>query len=365
MPGSDRSRKSVPPRPSGQVEGRPRGATPESLTSIAAEARVSLSTVSKVLNGRTDVAPQTRRRLAKMLRGHGYQVASWPGLGVVDLLIGDLASPWSEELIRGAAAAAAEDELVVAVVPVTSDAEYASALAAAAARGSNGVLCVLHVPTPAQLKLLESSNIPLVVIDPPTEPSSELRSVGTTNWHGGLTAATHLADLGHRRIGVICGPPELWSCRARLDGYRTGLLRAGLPTDEQLIGYDVLLADGGRRQAGLLIDADNPPTAIIAANDAQAFGVLQALAERGLTAPHDISVIGFDDLPIAAWATPPLTTIRQPLAAMAAAAFRMLRTPGTEPHHLELDTSLVVRNSTARPGLAPNPDRRDAPQPGE
>jgi DNA-binding LacI/PurR family transcriptional regulator len=309
--------------------------------------------VSKVLNGRTDVAPETRRRLAKVLRGHGYQVASWSDLGVVDLLIGDLASPWSEELIRGAVAATAEEGLAVLVSRVTSDAEYGRALTAAVARGSNGILCVLHVPTPAQVKRLETSNIPLVVIDPPAEPTAELRSVGTTNWHGGLTAATHLAELGHRRIGVICGPPELWSCRARLDGYRSALLRAGLPVDERLIGSDKLLAGGGRSQAHRLLDLDDPPTAIMAANDAQAFGVLQALAEHGLAAPRDISVIGFDDLPIATWATPPLTTIRQPLAAMAATAFRMLRTAGTgnvtEPHHLELDTSLVIRKSTAPP----------------
>ena len=89
----------------------------------------------------------------------------------------------------------------------------------------------------------------------------------------------------------------------------------------------------------------------MAGNDPQAFGVLQALGERGLRAPGDLSVVGFDDVPVASWATPALTTIRQPLAAMAATAFRMLYTrPGAgEPHHIELATTLVIRDSTGPP----------------
>lgn len=346
-----RKRNQPTPQAQNSSFGRSRAMAPGSLRRIATEAGVSVSTVSKVRNGRTDVAQETRQRLAGILRDHGYQVASWSDLGVVDLLISDLASPWSEELIRGAVTAAEEVGLAVVVSRATTDAECARAIEGAATRGSNGVLCVLHVPAAAQIRQLQAAHIPLVVIDPPTEPSPKLRSVGATNWHGGLTAATHLIELGHRRIGAIGGPTDLWSCRARLDGYRSALLRAGLPSDEQLICYDELLPEGGRRQAGRLLDLDNRPTAIAAANDAQAFGVLQALAERGLAAPRDVSVIGFDDLPIAAWATPTLTTIRQPLAAMAASAFRMLPRAGTddvtEPHHLELDTSLVIRQSTA------------------
>jgi DNA-binding LacI/PurR family transcriptional regulator len=109
---------------------------------------------------------------------------------------------------------------------------------------------------------------------------------------------------------------------------------------------------GGRRQATALLSLAERPTAIVAANDAQAFGVLQALRDLGLRAPEDLSVVGFDDVPVAAWAAPPLTTIRQPLAAMAATAFRMLRAgePGTaQADHVELATSLVVRDSTAPP----------------
>jgi LacI family transcriptional regulator len=130
------------------------------------------------------------------------------------------------------------------------------------------------------------------------------------------------------------------------------MLDAGLDMDGGLVRHAQFNATGGREQTRLLLALPQPPTAIVAGNDAQAFGVLQAMSERGLRAPDDVSVVGFDDVPVAAWATPPLTTVRQPLAAMAAAAFRMLyANPGgsSEPHHIELATTLVVRDSTGPP----------------
>ena len=180
-----------------------------------------------------------------------------------------------------------------------------------------------------------------------------VRSVGTTNFQGGMAATRHLIELGHRRIAAIGGPDSLWSCRTRLDGYRSALRRASLPVDEGLVRTGWLAVTDGLALAGSLLDLADPPTAIMAANDAQAFGVLQALAARDLRAPDDVSVTGFDDLPVATWSAPPLTTVRQPLAAMAASALRMLRTdPATaagEPTHIELATMLVVRESTGPP----------------
>jgi DNA-binding LacI/PurR family transcriptional regulator len=364
--------------------GAPRSGRAGSLTSIAASAGVSVSTVSKVLNGRTDVAPETRDRLGRILRTHGYQVAPRSGIGVVDLLIGQLGGLWSDELIRGAVTAAAETEISVIVSRVGSASEFARWLKIATARGTLGALSVLYLPDQATLRRMAEASLPLVVIDPPSEPGGEIRSVGTTNWQGGLSAARHLIELGHRRIAAIGGPDHLWSCRARLDGYRSALRRADLPVDEDLVRCDELTAEAGLRRARELLGRSDAPTAIVAANDAQAFGVLQAIAERGLRSPDDVSVTGFDDVPIATWATPPLTTVRQPLAAMAATAFWMLTSsgaprassgaprepapahqpgtphgsvpaaePGAErgvlPRHLELETTLVVRRSTAPP----------------
>jgi DNA-binding LacI/PurR family transcriptional regulator len=321
------------------------------LAGIAAEAGVSVSAVSKVLNGRTDVAAGTRARLAALLRRDGYQVASRLGFGVVDLLIATLHTPWAEELLRGTVQAADEAGTSVVVSTVDSPGGFTAWLDRATARGTDGALLVLHLPDSSELQELAAARIPLVVIDPPEEPGPGIRSVGTTNWQGCLTATRHLIELGHRRIAIIGGPEHLWSSRARLAGYRAALEAAGLPPAGELIRRDDFCTEGGRRQARELLALAQPPTAIVAGNDPQAFGVLQALGERGLRAPGDLSVVGFDDVPVASWATPALTTIRQPLAAMAATAFRMLHArPGAgEPHHIELSTTLVIRESTGPP----------------
>jgi LacI family transcriptional regulator len=324
------------------------------LTGIANQAGVSVSTVSKVLNGRTDVAPGTRDRIAKLLRGHGYQVVAGMRFGVADLLIGSLHGPWAEELIRGAVDAAREAGHSVVVTTVSTGAEFSDWLERAARRGTDGALSVLYLPSAAERDRLAAAHIPLIVVDPPTEPGSDIRSVGTTNWQGGLTATRHLAELGHRRIGAIGGPDRVWSANARLDGYRTALMRSGLPVDEHLVVRGEFSVPEGKYLTHRLLDRPGPPTAIVAGNDNQAFGVLQALSERGLRVPGDVSVVGFDDA-VAAWTTPPLTTIRQPLAAMTAAAFRMLRMDAdgvtAQPQHVELATTLVVRDSTAPPSI--------------
>ena len=321
------------------------------LAGIAAEAGVSVSAVSKVLNGRTDVAAGTRSRIAALLRRDGYQVASRLGFGVVDLLIATLHTPWAEELLRGTVQAADEAGTSVVVSTVDSPGGFTAWLDRATARGTDGALLVLHLPDSSELQGLAAARIPLVVIDPPEEPGPGIRSVGTTNWQGCLTATRHLIELGHRRIAIIGGPEHLWSSRARLAGYRAALEAAGLPTAGELIRRDDFCTEGGRRQARELLAMAQPPTAIVAGNDPQAFGVLQALGERGLRAPGDLSVVGFDDVPVASWATPALTTVRQPLAAMAATAFHMLHgRPGAgEPHHIELATTLVIRESTGPP----------------
>ena len=189
----------------------PKGTT---LTVIAAAAGVSVSTVSKVLNGRTDVAPGTRERISQLLRQHGYAPDPRPGFGVVDLLLGigecptpsRWNNPWAEELIHGAVVAAAEAQTSIIVTTVASAAEFSGWLDLASARGTDGALSVLHLPGGEELERLAVAGIPVVVIDPADEPGSGIRSVGTTNWQGGVSATRHLIELGHRRIAAIGGP---------------------------------------------------------------------------------------------------------------------------------------------------------------
>ena len=237
------------------------------LAGIAAEAGVSVSAVSKVLNGRTDVAAGTRARVAALLRRDGYQVASRLGFGVVDLLIATLHTPWAEELLRGTVQAADEAGTSVVVSTVDSPGGFTAWLDRATARGTDGALLVLHLPDSSELQRLAAARIPLVVIDPPEEPGPGIRSVGTTNWQGCLTATRHLIELGHRRIAIIGGPGHLWSSRARLAGYRAALEAAGLPAAGELVRQDDFCTEGGRRQARELLGLAQPPTAIVAGND--------------------------------------------------------------------------------------------------
>ncbi|MEU4743148.1 substrate-binding domain-containing protein, partial [Actinosynnema sp. NPDC023658] len=180
----------------------------------------------------------------------------------------------------------------------------------------------------------------------------DLLSVAATNRAGGVTAVRHLLSLGHRRIGVVGGPRDVLCSRARLDGYRFAHDRAGLAVDPALVRHADFSREGGRREAVELLRLPDRPTAVFAANDEQALGVVEAARAAGLSVPGDLSVVGFDDLPAARWSAPALTTVRQPLAAMGRRAGWMLadliagRPPATD--RVELATELVVRSSTAR-----------------
>lgn len=321
------------------------------LASIAAQAGVSLPTVSKVLNGKPDVAPSTRERVQRLLDAHNYQPVGLRGTAgqtLVDLVFTALDSAWVVEVIRGVAESGLE--AVVSSMATAPDGRWANRLAGGGRRGA--ILVTSHL-TPADLTVLSRAGVPLVVIDPVDLPSPEVPSVGATNWAGGLAATRHLADLGHTRIAAIGGPPDFLCSRARVDGYRAALERARLPVDDVLIRFGDFYHEGGYREAKALLKLPDRPTAIFAGNDEQALGVIRAAHESGLAVPDDLSVVGFDDLPIAAWSSPPLTTVRQPLADMGRAAGRMLQElidgRPLENQRLELATPLVARGSTASP----------------
>jgi LacI family xylobiose transport system transcriptional regulator len=210
---------------------------------------------------------------------------------------------------------------------------------------------------PAQLKRqLRSRAIPFVVIDPAGDPEADVPSVGSANWSGGLAATRHLIEQGHRRIGIITGPEDMLCSLARLDGYRSAMAMAGLEVDPSLIAFGDFHAEGGNAHAKRLLERDDRPTAIFAGSDLQALGVLDAARVCGLRVPEDLSVVGYDDLDIAKWTSPALTTVRQPLREMAEQAAQLilkLREDDTPtPTRLELSTTLIVRASTAPPVAA-------------
>ncbi|MFK4109583.1 LacI family DNA-binding transcriptional regulator [Streptomyces sp. NPDC002176] len=330
------------------------------LAEIAREAGVSAPTVSKVLNGRADVSAATRTRVEELLRTHGYrrrraEVTRSP---LIDLVFHELESAWAMEVIRGVENVARDAGLSVVLSEsagrLTPGRTWADQVAG---RRPHGVILVLSGLDESQRALLTSRSVPFVVMDPAGDPGADVPSVGATNWQGGLAATRHLIDLGHTRIGAIGGPSRMMCARARLDGYRSALESAGLPADPALIREGDFHHESGHRLGLDLLGRPDRPTAVFAGNDLQALGLYEAARELGLRVPEDVSVVGFDDLPVARWVGPPLTTVRQPLTEMAEAAARLVLELGRgeqrerKATRLELATSLVVRSSTAAPAL--------------
>jgi DNA-binding LacI/PurR family transcriptional regulator len=329
------------------------------LTDIARAAGVSAPTVSKVLNGRAEVAPETRDRVQEVLRAHNYQrrpSGKQPKAGLVDLVIKELATPWSVEIIRGAEDACREAGIGLVVSAVHSDRVDAQRwLDNLAGRHSDGVLLAVSNLDRAERERLDALGVPLVLIDPIGDPDPNIPSIGSTNWAGGLAATEHLVGLGHRRIAMIAGLPNLLCTQARLGGYRAALERAGITPEPELLRFGDHFPPSGQAAALELLDLADPPTAIFAGTDLQAFGAYKALQSRGVRIPDDISVVGFDDLAACDWVTPPLTTVQQRLVDMARMAVQVIIDGGTEPtepSRIELATSLTIRESTAPPPAA-------------
>ena len=336
-----------------QEPGSPRA----TLESVASAAGVSKATVSKVLNGREDVNPETRAQVAQVLEQLRYVRRARRPAGsrrVFEVLFDGFRSPYTLEIIRGVTEAAGELDVDVVIGPALGGAPGPEWVRRIVAVAREGVIIVTSNLSDDHWQRLADAKVPVVVIDPVGVPSVDVPSVGAMNWAGGLAATEHLIKLGHRRIGVLGGRPDTLCARARVHGYHAAMDAAGIPADPALVrygdfGYDVAY------EHGLELLALQPrPTAVFATSDLQAFGLIEAARVRHVRVPDHLSVVGFDDLPTARWAAPPLTTIRQPLADMGRLALRYaerLATGGAlDTNRVELATELVIRESTAAPG---------------
>lgn len=333
----------------GHDAGRP------TLEAIARSAAVSLSTVSKVLNGRPGVSAETRARVEQLLHDSGY---ARRGLdpergGLLELVVADLASEWSIEIIRGVERVTREAGLVLGLSALDDQLRPgADWIAGVLSRKPVAVVLQFSDLTAAHRRQLRTRNIPFVVVDPAGDPPADVPAIGATNWAGGVAATRHLVGLGHSRIAVVSGPADLMCSRARVAGYQSALQEAGLGVDPALAASGDFSRSSGEREGRRLLARKDRPTAFVCGNDLQALGVMDAAFALGLEVPGDVSVVGFDDVAPALWARPPLTTIRQPLQEMAEEAARLalrLRADDVENTRLELATSLVVRNSTSAP----------------
>ncbi|AXG77617.1 LacI family DNA-binding transcriptional regulator [Streptomyces paludis] len=342
------------------------------LAQVASQAGVSLSTVSKVLNGRPDVSAPTRVKVEELLDNHGYRrsTPTAPEAPLIEVVFHELDSTWSMALIRGVQNVAKETGVSVVLTETgTRHSPGADWVEGVLRRRPLGVVLVFSTLPDDLKKKLWSRAIPFVIIDPAGDPEPDVPSVGSANWAGGLAATRHLIELGHRRIAVITGPEDMLCSLARLDGFRSAMGMAGLTPDPALTRFGDFHVRSGHAHALDLLGAPagTRPTAIFAGSDLQALGVLEAARVLGLRIPEDLSVVGYDDIPPAQWSSPALTTVHQPLVEMAEEAARMLlrlrrsdRTdrPGSPPQpsgadqadtRIEFGTRLVVRDSTAPP----------------
>ncbi|WP_431949147.1 LacI family DNA-binding transcriptional regulator [Actinacidiphila sp. bgisy167] len=327
------------------------------LADVASKAGVSLSTVSKVLNGRPDVAAPTRSKVERLLEVNGYRRPSptQPESRLIEIVFHELESVWAMELIRGVENVAKSRNMsVVLTESGTRHAPGPEWIEGVLRRRPLGVVLVFSSLPDDIKRKLRSRAINFVIIDPAGDPEPDVPSVGSANWAGGVAATRHLIDLGHRRIGIITGPDDMLCSLARLDGFRSAMSMAGLTVDNDLIRYGDFHVQGGHDGALALLERPDPPTAIFAGSDLQALGVLEAARVKGLQVPRDLSVVGYDDIPPARWASPSLTTVNQPLVEMAEEAARMLlrlsQPEGTGDKSntsMELGVRLVVRKSTA------------------
>ncbi|WP_350275366.1 LacI family DNA-binding transcriptional regulator [Kribbella sp. HUAS MG21] len=337
------------------------------LATVAGTAGVSVATVSKVLNGRSDVSPATRARVQEVLERHGY-VGRRPEpteRDTIELFYQGVVNAYSVEVIQGVVEAGktAGVDVVLTSHPkhppgtvASSPGRTASWMRQLIGSGRRAAIGITSELSDADLAALARARLPLVVIDPANTPEPGIVSVGSTNFAGGMAATQHLLSLGHRRIAYVGGPPTSGCNQARMSGYRSAMEAVGADVPADYVWLSDFLYDDGLAGGTKLLDLRDRPTAIFAGSDEVALGILEAARARGLRVPEDLSVVGFDDTEVARLASPPLTTVRQPLREMGAVALRTaLQLAAGEQvasHHVELATSLIIRGSAAPPGLS-------------
>ncbi|MFE2425908.1 substrate-binding domain-containing protein [Streptomyces sp. NPDC059373] len=325
------------------------------LTSIASEAGVSLSTVSKVVHRRRDVGAATRAWVEELLARHGY-IRPWerdPAMPrQIIAVFRDLSGPYTLEVVRGIVDAAGELGVDV-ITGTTSRRSISQWLEECVALGAAGLIIVISMLAEEDQRRIVEQRLPVVLIDPLSAPTLDIPSIGVTNWNGARDAVQHLLGLGHTRIGMVAGRSHSLTGAARLHGYRAALEEAGIPYDPAIVRSTDFDFDEALVACLHILRSPQAPTAVFAASDAQALGVLEAARRQGLGVPDDLAVMSFDDTLVAAMACPPLSAVRQPFEELGHEATRVLmqvaegRPPAST--RIELATKLVLRTSTSVP----------------
>ncbi|WP_161975377.1 LacI family DNA-binding transcriptional regulator [Tengunoibacter tsumagoiensis] len=326
------------------------------IAQIAAAAGVSIATVSKVINQRSDVSAATRARVERVIAERGYVTnrisvsLKKERMGLVNLVVPSLHAPSCLEILRGVEEMLPQAHLRLTLTCAhTAENDERQWLNSVIDGSVEGVVLVLAEETERYWHQLRTQGLPFVIIDRPGELGPNSPSVSTTHWAGGRAAVQYLHSLGHRHIGFILDSQAMSCTRDRLAGYRAALEEARIPFNADLIHYGSTTLNAGYVETGKLLDQDHPPTALLTETDEQALGAYRALHERGIRIPEEVSVISFEETILAHTITPSLTTIRQPLYEMGRTAVTMLQNllegKALNGTRVELATPLIERNS--------------------
>jgi LacI family transcriptional regulator len=325
-----------------------------SIDDVARAAGVSPATVSRVLNGTTNVSPDRAdrvRRAAEALRYQPFGPARALRRQRTTLwavLIADIENPFFTAMVRGIEdVAQATDHRVVLFNSDEDLAKEAAYIDVAIADGMAGVIVAVASTARSRLDPLVAAGIPVVAVD--RRPRREgIDSVVTDNRLGAAQATHHLFEGGASRVACITGPTRLSTAQARLAGYRDALAERGVPDDASLVRRADFREAGGHRAAVALLERPEPPDAFLVANNLMTLGVLRALREHSLRVPEDVTVVGFDDAPWTTLVHPPLSVVAQPTYEMGREAAQLLATaaPGLPARHLVLAPTLRVRDSS-------------------
>ena len=324
---------------------------------VARSAGVSIATVSRVANGTARVGAPTEARVRAAMERLEYRPhALARGLAArrsytVGLLITDILDPYFAEIVRGAQARAELSGYAV----LLGDASVHTArkdllVRRLLERRIDGLIVASSRTTEAYAAQLKSEDIPVVCINGPRGQFPH--AVQIDNAVGAKLAITHLAELGHRRIAHLSGPAGVPTREERLGGYRAALKEAGVSYDPDLVVAGSGKLEEGREATRGLLALSDPPTAIFAYNDRSAIGCYDAVRDAGLRVGADVSVVGFDDIVMASWVDPALTTVHQPRAEMGRIAIDLLLAVlrgEAAPDHVVVQPRLVVRGSSAAP----------------
>ena len=330
------------------------------IRDIAAQAGVSIATVSRVLNGRPDVSPSTRDIVLEQVRAMGYVGnRSARGLvsgrtGLISVVVPFTQNSFFSAIIEGASEALFERDARPVLCPTQHRHDRELSVLERLVHGTtDGTLLVTPTETRAELQHLREFGSPFVIIDPGLLVQDGVPVVSSTNWAGGRQATEHLISLGHKRIAVVTGYPGWCATVDRLAGYQSAMVAAGLPLRPEYVVESDFKYEGGQVAGHALLSLPSPPTAVFAQSDNLALGVMRAARDRGLQLPEDLSVVGFDDIDLASFTTPALTTMAQPLQELGRHAvtllYRLIDSLPLEVSRVELSTRMVIRESTMPP----------------